>query len=284
MRFIFSTGSLWTYSIERCFDFAAQAGFDGIELMVDQRWDTRQPHYLRGLTERYGLPIDAVHSPFSPTVPGWSDFFDDPGRVRKSVALAEAVGASVVVHHLPERFGYVFVQSGSKHLLLPSPDRRAKARYRRWLIDAYPILQAETEVLLCIENMPAKRLFGRRWNPCHWNTPTEIVRFPCLTMDTTHFGTWGIDPIDVYPQIKGYVRHVHLSNFDGREHRRPETGHLHLAPLLARMAAEGYAGAVTLELHPDALDAGSEDERIVALLAKSLVHCRTWAGQSARTT
>ena len=35
MQFIFSTGSLYTYNTDRCFAFAAAAGFDGIELMVD---------------------------------------------------------------------------------------------------------------------------------------------------------------------------------------------------------------------------------------------------------
>lgn len=281
MQFIFSTGSLWTYSIERCFDFAARSGFDGVEMMVDQRWDTRQPDYLRGLVERFGQPVVAVHSPFSPTVPGWSDDYDDPGRLEHSIALAEALGAPVVVHHLPERVGYLRVEAGGRRFVFPWPDRRPKLRYRRWLLDEYPALAARTDVLLCIENMPARRLLGRRWNAHVWNTLGEIVRFPHLTLDTTHLGTWGIDPIDVYSRLKGYVRHVHLSNFDGREHRRPETGCLRLDALLARLAADNYDGAISLELHPDALDAGGDDARIVALLAASLALCRSWAGATA---
>ena len=43
MRFLFSTGSLYRYGTARCFEFAARAGFDGVEVMVDDRWDTRQP-------------------------------------------------------------------------------------------------------------------------------------------------------------------------------------------------------------------------------------------------
>ena len=35
MHFIFSTGSLYTYGIDRCFAFAQRAGFDGVELLVD---------------------------------------------------------------------------------------------------------------------------------------------------------------------------------------------------------------------------------------------------------
>ncbi len=43
-------------------------------------------------------------------------------------------------------------------------------------------------------------------------------------------------------------------------------------------------GAVSLELHPDTLDAGREDDHIVGLLAESLRRCREWAaigGESA---
>lgn len=36
-----STSSLPTYDLDRVSGLALDAGFDGIELMVDQQWDTR---------------------------------------------------------------------------------------------------------------------------------------------------------------------------------------------------------------------------------------------------
>ena len=45
------------------------------------------------------------------------------------------------------------------------------------------------------------------------------------------------------------------------------------------MASDGYDGVITLELHPDTLDAGKDDAHIVALLKNSLRLCREWAGQ-----
>jgi len=276
MRFIFSTGSLWTHGIDRCFTFAAAAGFDGIELMVDQRYDTRQADYVRVLIERTGQPVIAVHSPFSPISPGWPPLDDEPGRIRASVALAESLGASVVVHHLPERYNHFPLVVGSKRFLVPRPGEGRNTRYRRWLETEYARVQATTHVLLCIENMPARRPFGRRYNMHCWNAPPEIARFPHLTLDTTHLGTWGIDPVNVYNQFGGNVRHVHLSNYDGQEHRRPEAGRLHLDALLVQMTRESYNGAVALELNPDALDAGSDDHHIIALLTESLRQCRAW--------
>lgn len=275
MQFLLSTGSLYTYGIERCFELARRAGFDGLEIMVDHRWDTRQPAYLRRLSNRHGLPILAVHSPFVPVVPGWPD--DEPGRIRHSVALAEAVGARVVVHHLPDRMGSLWLHAGAWRQRIPVPFWDRHRGYRHWLENGYQEFQETTEVLLCIENMPALRRLRRRWQLNHWNTPEEILRFPHLTLDTTHLGTWGLDPAEVYARWQGHVRHVHLSNFDGQEHCRPEQGHLRLDRLLTCLAADRYDGAVTLELRPEVLEAGGSDEHVVNLLAESLSRCRGWA-------
>ena len=122
--------------------------------------------------------------------------------------------------------------------------------------------------------MPALHRLGRRWNPARWNTIGEFARFPRLTLDTTHLGTWGLDPTEVYAQLAGRVCHVHLSNFDGQEHRRPETGHLRLDRLLGRLAADGFAGTVTLELSPDTLGAGQPDAAVLSRLRGSLDYCR----------
>lgn len=275
MEFLFSTGSLWSYSIERCFAFAAQAGFDGIELMVDRRWETRQPGYLQELIDKYQMPIGAVHSPFL-DVPGWPPH--NPGRIRRSLEVAEAVGAAVVVHHLPTRVGMVWVRAGNRFFPLPVPGWNPEKAYRRWLQDEYTALQASTAVTLCIENMPAYRRFGRKWNYVAWNTPGQITRFPHLTLDTTHLGTWDMEPAEVYPRLNGRVHHVHLSNYNGQEHRRPEDGRLRLDEFLTLLVTDGYQGAVTLELCPEVLDAGSTDARIIERMATSLRHCRTWAG------
>lgn len=275
MQFIFSTGSLWSYSIERCFQFAAEAGYDGLELMADERWETRQPHYLQQLMTRYQLPVVAIHSPFSVFVPDWPS--DQPGRIRQTVALAEAVGARVVIHHLPNRIGYFWLQIPGRTVPIPVPWNSERS-YARWLEAEYKDVQAATVVTLAIENMPAYRRLGRRWRYSLWNTVDEIQRFPHLTLDTTHLGTWGLEPVEVYTQLAGRVAHIHLSNYKGgREHLRPETGRLKLDRLLARLAADGYSGAISLELQPDVLDAGQPDGKVVKRMADSLTYCRAWA-------
>lgn len=276
MRFILSTGSLYNYSIDRVFALAAEAGFDGIELLIDDRWDTRQADYLQQLMESHSLPILALHSPFSRNCSGWGE--TEYGAIARTAELASELSAQVVVHHLPMRFGYAFLQAAGRNLLLPNPFDSGR-QYATWLTEGYATLQSSTDVLLCIENLPAIRFLGRRVNPARWNahsraTLDEITRFPHITLDTTHLGTWGLDPLEVYDRWGQRVRHVHLSNFDGSEHRRPEDGSLRLNALLARMAADGYSYSISLELHPDALEAGAPDSRIVDLLRGSLYYCR----------
>ena len=50
----------------------------------------------------------------------------------------------------------------------------------------------------------------------------------------------------------------HLSNYNGREHRLLQGGHLPLADFLRRLNRDRYRGIVTLELQPDVLR--DEDE------------------------
>jgi sugar phosphate isomerase/epimerase len=271
MDFLLSTGSLYTYGLSRCFALAADAGFDGMELLIDERWDTRQSAYVRSLMDRYGLPVRVVHSPFRP-IHGWA--IEEETRIRKSAALAGALDAEVVVHHLPVRFGYGLVTLGTRRWILPLPMWPMGRAYRTWIEDGYVAFQQETAPTLCIENMPARHTLGRRWNAHHWNTVPAFIRFESVTMDTTHLGTWDLDPAAVYETWGARVKHVHLSNFDGREHRRPESGHLDLGRLLTVLKASDYDGAVTLELSPQGLAAGCPDDEMRDRLAASLAWCR----------
>jgi sugar phosphate isomerase/epimerase len=269
-----STGSLYSYGTARVFDLAARVGFDGIEIMVDHRWDTRQPDYLRALSDEHNLPIIALHSPFlTLDSPGWPD--DELGRLRHTAALAQALGVPTVVTHLPFRFHALvgrWYAAQQRRFKLPVPIRRRQP-YARFLCNGLAAFEVEAGITVAIENMPAHRFAGLRVNSYAFNSVAEIARFLHLTLDTTHLGTWGLDPLAVYERLRERVAHVHLSNFDGREHRSPPDGHLPLADLLRRLARDGYQGAITVETGPDALNA--EDEaKCTSALRRALSFCR----------
>ncbi len=268
-----STGSLYTYGIARVFDLAAETGFDAVEVLVDHRWDSRQPDYVKHISQASGLPVVAIHSPFVPHVPGWPH--NPLSRLRLSAALARDVGAPIVVTHLPlrirgariELFGFE-----TKPLLLPIflPN---SGSYRRFLLNALEQFEEAEGVRIGVENMPAKRFLGRRADIHALNKPAILAKMPHLTLDTTHLGTWGLDPVVIYEQLKDRVVHIHVSNFDGREHRLLEDGHLSLGMLLQHLNLAGYAGAVSVELNPEVLQAESE-ARVRAHLKAVVRFCR----------
>ena len=252
-----STGSLHNYGLNRTWAFAAEAGFDAVEVMIDGKWDTRQAEYLRQLMDEQRLPIAAFHTPFRP-IAGFGD--DYPACVRRTLELAREVGARTVVAH-PE------LANGTDH--------------SEWLLAQQEELRVNGGPVLAVENMPYVPLMLRtrqhtyvasaKYRSC---SVEEVARFPAITFDTTHFATAEVDLLDAYGALRERVRHIHLSDFAaGKEHRLPGKGELHLDLFLMALTESGYDGVITVELAPDALDAG-DDAAIRAHLQAVVAFCR----------
>jgi sugar phosphate isomerase/epimerase/8-oxo-dGTP pyrophosphatase MutT (NUDIX family) len=271
-----STGSLYTYGIGRAFQMAARVGFDGVEVLIDHRWDSRQPEYLRALAAECGIPITSVHSPFVPSIRGWPA--DELGRLRSTVALARALGVNVVVAHLALAANRIVLGWHGRRrwdLLLPLPQVR-RSEYARFLETQLAGFEHEHGVMVCVENMPARHVAGIRINAFRSNSPEQLRTFAHLTLDTTHLCTWNLDPADVYATLRDRVAHVHISNYEqatGVGHRAPQDGDADLALLLHRLADDRYDGAVVLEANPETLRAAdpSECER---RLVEAVQFCR----------
>lgn len=251
-RLLFSTGSLYVLDTADCFQLAAEAGFDGIEIMCDSRFSTRDPHYLNHLSQVHNLPVLAAHTPFSTSVPGWDHHPTHLDLIRHTLRLAEAIGAESIIVHLPLRVSRGRAQFGRRDLQFPWFSDFSDVR--NWMIGQMAGVQQRSPVKIAVENMPAAELWGRKINPAHWNHIEQWSRVhDHLTLDTTHWATWGIDPVQPYRAAKSRVAHVHLSNFDGREHRLPHQGDVDLGAFLRVLAADSFSGTVSLEVNPDAL-------------------------------
>jgi sugar phosphate isomerase/epimerase len=279
-----STGSLYTYGLDRVFGLAKEAGFDGIEVLVDGRWDTRQADYLKYLMDRHGLPVVSLHSPFDLIcVPGWEQ--DPLWRLKRTVELAEALVAQVVVAHPP--LGWLRISlrvtgaSNKRDFWVGLPLSWFVGRpYARWLCHGLESFQRETEVTVTVENMPRRRIGPLGFDLYQMTRLESLERFRHLTLDTTHLATHGIDILQTYERLAGRVAHVHLSNYNGLEHRLLQDGHLPLADFLRRLKQDGYRGVVTLELQPDALGAG-DDSQVLANLRTTVDFYRrhfAWEG------
>jgi sugar phosphate isomerase/epimerase len=225
---IFSTGSLYPFGLERVYAWISQAGYDGVEIMMDERWDTHQEDYLRDLVERYGLPILALHPPLRQ---GALRLGPDETLVRVA-RLASTLEVPVVVAH-------------------PPPPGRPLERWK-----AGALREArERGVVVAVENMPQNRVAGFfriRRKSCY--LPEHLADVGEITFDTSHAGASKVDILRAHSVLATRLRHVHLSDSNleaGRdEHRLPGKGLLPLKPLLAALGASGYPGAVSLELKP----------------------------------
>lgn len=274
-----STGSVYTYGTERVFGLAARTGYDGVELLVDERWDTCQPEYLGALVARHGVPILSVHSPFVP-IPTWPR--DEIGRVKRALSLAEAVGARTLNLHVPRRSADLTLHAFNKRFVFPFlPPPEDQRRFSAWLLDGgLEALQGQTEVTIVVENLPARRFLGTRIDVHALNTWEELSLLPRLCLDTTHCGTWGADPAQILERLGNRVQHVHLSDWNGRyQHQSIGNGHLPLDRFLQKLAERSYRGVVVVELTPQGLPAHDE-AKLEAELRRNLEFCRRHLGQS----
>jgi sugar phosphate isomerase/epimerase len=236
---IFSTGSLYPFGLERVYAWISETGYDGAEIMMDERWDTHQEGYLRGLAERHGVPILALHLPLYRGA--WGLGHDE--TLVRVARLASRMEVPVVVAH-------------------PPPPGRPLERWR-----AGPLREArEQGVIVAVENMPRSRagaIFMVRRKSCY--LPEHLADVGDVTLDTSHAGASRVDLLRAHSVLATQLRHVHLSDSNlevGRdEHRVPGKGRLPLKPLLAALGASGYPGAVSLELKPWPL--GTPDPEVI---------------------
>jgi sugar phosphate isomerase/epimerase len=224
-----STASVYPEPTAAAFEIAAELGYDGVEVMVWTEPASQDAEAIAALSDRYGLPVLAVHAPcLLITQRVWSP--DPWERLRRSVAMAERVGASTVVLHPPFRWQRDYV-------------REFVAGVRRF--------GHETAVRLAVENMFPLRARGRvfspyapTWDPTHLNVPH-------FTLDTSHTAVSRTDAVELAGRMGAGLTHVHLADGTGLsrdEHLIPGRGDQKCGPLLERLAAQSFDGAVIVEV------------------------------------
>jgi sugar phosphate isomerase/epimerase len=176
-------------------------------------------------------------------------------KIDNSVSLAHALGAEVVVVHLP-----YFWQWG----------------YARWIRCNLNMLSRASDITIAVENAMCLNIF-RPLSLSFFNSLGELKYFDNLVFDTSHFAIARIDILEAWEELKDQVCHIHLSNnymkgFD--DHALPFEGRLPLDRFLVQLRNDGYQGKVTLELGPGPLEARLGEERVRYNLKRSLEYCR----------
>lgn len=225
---ICSTGGFWTVELDHALGMIAEAGFDGIELMVTRDPATQSAEIAGRLAEKAGLRIVALHAPMLLlTRRVWGPNF--LRIIERSVDVAKELGVGLVVIHPP----YVF-----------------EVRYQTWLLGQLRRFCAHQEISVAVENMFRLWVRGHPVRGHRWVTPGDLEPFDEITLDTSHCGVDGYDILEALDRCGRQVAHVHLSDSYG-DHRDSHAllgqGILPLPRFLDRLPRSGFRGAVSLE-------------------------------------
>ncbi|SDD42740.1 sugar phosphate isomerase/epimerase family protein [Actinokineospora iranica] len=229
-----STASVWPQSAATAFALAAELGYDGVEVMV---WADPLSQNVGGLRRRVqetGTPVLAVHAPcLLITQRVWSP--DPETRLRRSVEVAQDLGAPTVVVHPPFRW---------------------QRRYADRFADLVAELEDGSGVAVAVENMfPVRRGLGARsvemsaFRPSI--DPTDVGHRH-YTLDLSHTAAAHVDAMALAQRMGDGLTHVHLADGTGLpkdEHLVPGRGDQPCARLCESLAARGFTGQVVLEIN-----------------------------------
>lgn len=266
-----STASAYPQNTEAAFEFAAELGYDGIELMVWAESVSQDMNAVKRLVRKYAVPVQAIHAPcllISQRVWG----ADPVAKLERSVRAAESLGARTVVVHPPFRW---------------------QRRYADGFADQVRDLEERSDVVVAVENMfpmrtdrfwgtktaSAQRLEKRggpgrgvsAFAPSYDPTDTGHAHY---TLDLSHTATAGMDALELAGRMGSGLKHLHLA--DGRgasadEHLIPGHGTQPCAQVCRHLAESGFDGQVVLEINTQ--NARTRAER-ASMLGQSLSFAR----------
>ncbi|OZF50974.1 hypothetical protein CH293_15820 [Rhodococcus sp. 14-2470-1b] len=240
---------MYPQNTEAAFRYAAELGYDGIELMVWAESVSQDAEAVRALTRKYSVPVLAIHAPcllISQRVWG----ADPVAKLERSVRTAEQLGAATVVVHPPFRW---------------------QKKYAEGFGDQVAELESASDVVVAVENMfpmRADRFFGRKegsaarlrkrggpgaavsaFAPSYDPTDSGHAHY---TLDLSHTATAGTDAVDMMNRMGDGLAHLHLA--DGRgasidEHLIPGHGDQPCAQVCAELVRRGFRGQAVIEIN-----------------------------------
>jgi sugar phosphate isomerase/epimerase len=255
-----STASVFPDRAPDAFEAAARLGYDGVEVMVSADAVSQDVDVLRRLADYHDVPVLAVHAPcLLITQRVWG--LEPWGKLVRAKEMAEKLGARVVVVHPPFRWQRDYAKDFG-----PGLER----------------MREESDVVFAVENMYPLRAGGAEvaaYAP-HWNP--VLMDVPHVTLDLSHTAASGSDALVMADELGSRLTHVHMADGTGvtnrDEHLVPGRGAQPCAPLLEKLAADGYPGTVVLEVNTRR--ATSREARL-ADLTEALEFTRKYLGRPA---
>jgi len=235
-----STVSVYPESTAHGFAYAADLGYDSVEVMVGTDAISQQTSAVLQLSDHHEIPISAVHAPcllFTQRVWGVEPW----GKLQRSAEMAKAVGAEVVVVHPPFRW---------------------QREYAADFVNGIAALEESSGIAFAVENMYPWRA-SRRQLPMYLPgiDPSEEP-YANATVDLSHAAIAGHDVVAMAERLGPRLRHVHLTDGTSNardEHLVPGRGEMGADRFLEHIARIGFDGEVVVEINTRRC--GSVEER-----------------------
>lgn len=224
------TESLNKYGLNRIFEFAKNAGYDGIEIGVNKgNYDTQNAEYIKKLSTEHKLPVVALHTPSNGSITS----------VEFVAEMAEYLKCPVIVI---------------------SPPKLLDFKFTNWLKKEVPNLRKKKKIQIALANASGETLLG--FLPARaLNNITDLKKFGMVALDCSSTVSKKWDLIRIYEHLKKLVVHVHLSNVrKHKEYSLPNEGVLPLESFLKKLKANNYKGAISVRVKPTELKAGDDDK------------------------
>jgi len=236
---ILCTDSLRGYGLDRIFEIAKKANYDGIDLAVHfDQFDTLNSEYLNKLIKIHDIKIYSVSAP--------SDI--STNQIEKLVQLTKELSAKILILQPPKILDH---------------------KLAKWMKKEIPKLREKEKISIALENSPAGTfLLGIL--PSHTMANTEdLKRFKHVALDTSRLGEKKQDLIRTYAIFRKYLVTIHLSNIKlGKKYSMPNNGILPLESLLSKLKQDDFPGSISLKVLPKYLEAGN-DEKVFEKLKQS---------------
>ncbi len=249
-----STASVYPGEAEIAFSLARDLQYDGLEVMVLGDPTSREALHLVDLINAYQVPVLSIHAPtLLLTQRVWGGAWE---KIDRSIDLAKAVGAELVVLHPPFLW------------------QRA---YHKKFIEGVLAREEAAGVVMAVENMYPWRvardfvIYRPHWDPIS-------LPYPSVTLDLSHAATARSDSLAMAVELGPRLKHLHLTDGTSTfkdDHLVPGDGTQRAAEVLQLLAAQDYQGQVCVEVVTRGMSTAGRDEA----LARSIDFARKYLGQ-----
>lgn len=231
------SSSLHKYGLNRIFEFTKEADYDGIEIEVNKNdFDTQNAEYIKKLSNKYELPVIALHTPEN--------------------------GTEKSVEHVVDMAIYLKCP-----VVIITPPKLTDFKFTRWLKKEVPMLRKKKNINIALANTGGKTLLGFLPERA-LNNVTDLKNFGMVSLDTSMIASKKEDLIRFYEHLKKLIAHIHISNVKRRkEYSLPNEGILPLESFLKKLKDNKYEGAISVRVRPSELSAG-DDEKVIKTLKK----------------